>query len=314
VTSVRPSDSLSPKGVQDTADVVDEWEMVSVEEFVMANVTEASEGIMPLFEEAKNRPDWPKWQEAIKAELANLKVNGTWELIERPSGVNVVDSKWVLQIKKNAASEIEKYKAHLVTRGFTQIYGVDFYKTYTPVAKLATFHLITMITACNRWPLDSFDFDSAYLNSLLRDEVIFLEQPPDHDNPKKPQAMWVCRLIKTIYGLWQGAKNWYDTLYKALTELGFQRAEADHRLFYKEENGELVILAIHVDDCLMTGGSVKLNARVKVKINEKYKLTDLGPVNWLLGIKINRNLAEHMVTLSQHAYIKSILTQYNFNI
>jgi len=51
---------------------------------------------MPLFEEAKNRPDWPKWQEAIKAELANLKVNGTWELIERPSGANVVDSKWVL--------------------------------------------------------------------------------------------------------------------------------------------------------------------------------------------------------------------------
>jgi len=108
-------------------------------------------------------------------------------------------------------------------------------------------------------------------------------------------------------------KNWYDALYKALTELGFWRVEADHGLFYKEENSELVILAIHVDDCLMTGGSVKLNMRVKVEINKKYKLTNLGPANWLLGIKINRNLAEHMVTLSQHAYIKSILTQYNFN-
>jgi len=97
-------------------------------------------------------------------------------------------------------------------------------------------------------------------------------------------------------------------LYKALTKLGFWRAEADHGLFYKEENGKLVILAIHIDDCLMTGGSVKLNMRVKVKINEKYKLTDLGPANWLLRIKINCNLAEHMVTLSQHAYIESILT------
>jgi Reverse transcriptase (RNA-dependent DNA polymerase) len=184
--SARPSDPLLPRGVQETVDVVDEWEMVSIEEFVMVNVTEASEGIMSSFEEAKNCPDWPKWQEAIKAELANLKANGTWELIEWPSGANVVDSKWVLQIKKNAAGEIEKYKAHLVTRGFTQIYGVDFYETYAPVAKLATFHLITAIAACNRWPLDSFDFNSAYLNSLLQDEVIFLEQLPDHDDPKKP--------------------------------------------------------------------------------------------------------------------------------
>lgn len=313
VTSARPSDGLLPKGIQEVAEVVDEWEMVSVEEFAMATVTEASEGIMPSYEEAKKRPDWPKWQEAIKAELQNLKMNGTWELVERPDGANVVDCKWVLRIKKNAAGEIEKYKARLVARGFTQVYGVDYYETYAPVAKLATFRLITAIAARNGWPLDSFDFDSAYLNSLLGDEVIYLEQPPDHDDHAKPRATWVWKLIKTIYGLRQGAKNWYDALTQALTELDFKRSEADHGLFFKEEDGHLVILAIHVDDCLMTGGSVELNAKVKRDLNAKYKLTDLGPANWLLGIRINRNLAERTVALSQHAYINSILTRFNFN-
>jgi Reverse transcriptase (RNA-dependent DNA polymerase) len=147
VTSARPSDSLLPKGIQEAAEVADEWEMVSVEDFAMATVTEASEGIMPSYKEAKKHPDWPKWQEAIKVELQNLKMNSTWELVERPSEGNVVDSKWVFRIKKNAAGEIEKYKARLVARGFTQIYGVDYYETYAPVAKLATFRLITAITA-----------------------------------------------------------------------------------------------------------------------------------------------------------------------
>ena len=145
--SARPSDSLLPKGIQEAAEVADEWEMVSVEDFVMVTVTEASEGIMPLYEKAKKCPDWPKWQEAINVEFQNLKMNSTLELVERPSGGNVVDSKWVFQIKKNAAGEIEKYKAHLVARGFTQVYRVDYYETYEPVAKLATFRLITAIAA-----------------------------------------------------------------------------------------------------------------------------------------------------------------------
>jgi Reverse transcriptase (RNA-dependent DNA polymerase) len=217
----------------------------------------------------------------------------------------------VLWIKKNAAGEIEKYKACLVARGFTQVYGVDYYETYTPVAKLAMFWLITMITARNGWPLDSFNFDSAYLNSLLGDEVIYLKQPPDHNDPAKSQATWVWKLIKTIYGLHQGAKNWYDALTWALTKLGFKHSEADHGLFFKEEGGNLVILAIHVDDCLMTGGSVELNAKVKKDLNAKYKLTDLGPANWLLSIRISHNLTEHTVALSQHAYIDSILMRFN---
>ena len=80
-------------------------------------------------------------------ELENLKANNIWELIEQPTNANIVKTKWVLCIKKNAAGEIEKYKAHLVAKGFTQVYGVDFYETYVPVAKLASFCLILTFPA-----------------------------------------------------------------------------------------------------------------------------------------------------------------------
>jgi hypothetical protein len=136
-------------------------------------------------------------------------------MVERPPGANVVDSRWVLRVKKNAAGEIEKYKARLVAKGFTQIYGIDFDETYAPVARLASFRLLLAIAARNDWPVDAFDFDLAYLNSILddNDEIIYLEQPPHYETIDHCRYVW--KLQKTLYGLKQGAKNWYDTMQSA---------------------------------------------------------------------------------------------------
>ena len=144
----------------------------------------------------------------------------------------MVNSHWVLHIKKDAAREIDKYKARVVAKGFTQIYGINYYETYAPVVKLASFCLVLAISARNRWVVDTFEFDAAYLNSELgEDEVIFMEQPVGFET--KDWKAYVWRLLKTLYGLKQGAKNWHDTLYQALVELGFKRTEADHGVFHK---------------------------------------------------------------------------------
>src|SRR5271168_4268763 len=61
----------------------------------------------------------------------------------------------------------------------------------------------------------------------------------------------------------------------------------------------IVILAVHVDDCMVTGSSEKLVNVFKREMNEKYRLTDLGPAHWLLGIKITRDLDNKSISLSQ---------------
>jgi hypothetical protein len=71
------------------------WE-VQEEEWAMASVMNEVENLEPSYEEAKQRSDWPRWQEAIKAELASLEKNRTWTVVERPKGANVVGCKWVL--------------------------------------------------------------------------------------------------------------------------------------------------------------------------------------------------------------------------
>ena len=123
-------------------------------------------------------------------------------MVEQPKGTNVVSCKWVFKIKKNAAGEIDKYKAWLVACGFTQQYSVDYNETYTPVACLASLRLIFAIAAHHDWDIDVFDFHSAFLNGKLDDDkVIFMELPPGYDTQG---CNLVAHLCVALYGSKQG--------------------------------------------------------------------------------------------------------------
>ena len=103
--------------------------------FVMvAGVAEAEVLNPSTVDEAQSRSDWGKWEMAIESELKSLDDTQTWRVVKRPIGVNVVGCKWVFKIKRNAAGEIDKYKAQLVTKGYSQVQGIDYDNTYAPIA------------------------------------------------------------------------------------------------------------------------------------------------------------------------------------
>jgi hypothetical protein len=81
-------------------------------------------------------------------EMATLEKVGTWKTVPQPTNKNIVGSKWVFKIKSKGDRTVDKYKAHLVAQGFIQIYGVDFFKTYSPVTRLSSFQLIFALAAC----------------------------------------------------------------------------------------------------------------------------------------------------------------------
>ena len=148
-------------------------------EFVMGAAIGEAEGLEPrTIEEAKARADWPMWEEAIRRELEALSKAKTWDIVRRPPGKNIVGCKWVFKIKKDSEGRIEKYKARLVARGFTQVYGVDYTETFAPVAKLASLRTILALATRENWPIEVFDFNSAFLNGDL-DEEIFMQLPPN---------------------------------------------------------------------------------------------------------------------------------------
>ena len=93
-----------------------------------------------------------------------------------------------------------------------------------------------------------------------------------------------------------------------LKELGFTVSAADPGVFYAHLGTELLILAIHVDNCAMTGSCAKLILEYKAKLNSHYPLTDLGPVHWLLSIKVTHDISVGTISLSQSTNIDSIIT------
>lgn len=80
----------------------------------------------------------PEWKSAVMDEMRALEKNGTWEVVELPKGKRVVGCKWVFTPKYDSDGALEKLKARLVARGFTQTYGLDYQETFAPVAKLNT--------------------------------------------------------------------------------------------------------------------------------------------------------------------------------
>jgi hypothetical protein len=117
-----------------------DWMMMAdfADEYVMVAEISNFEAIEPRsLTEAKCRPDWLLWEKAIHKELALLQEAGTWELAEAPNRANIIGSKWVFHAKKDAAGIVIRYKACLVAQGFSQVPGVDYFNTFTPVAKLA---------------------------------------------------------------------------------------------------------------------------------------------------------------------------------
>ena len=141
------------------------------------------------------------------------------------------------------------------------------------------------LAAAEDYEMGQIDIKAAYLNGeLTSNEVIFKRQPPGYEESKGQ----VLRLLKSLYGLKQAGRRWYQKLVEIMMNLGFTRCEGDQAVFYRrsEDKGTLIIVLVHVDDCTIVGKSKKLIECFKTEIAKYVDITDLGDLHWILGIKV----------------------------
>jgi len=257
-------------------------------------------------------PDSEHWIEAIQTELKSLQDHGTWELVPRPEGKHIVSCKWVWRIKIREDGSVERYKARLVARGFTQTRGVDFNETFAPVTRLDNLWLLIANAVENDWEFRQIEVKTAYLYTKL-DEEVYMEAP---EGLTAVPDGYCCRLIRALYGLRQAGRQWYHELSGVMKKFGMKRIPSDPHTFIatkvvKKKECRL-ILPVYVDD-LFPFGDKALTDDFENWIPKYFETSTPCDAHYLLGIQITRNRnpppgVQPWISLDQVTFTDSTIT------
>ena len=137
-----------------------------------------------------------------------------------------------------------------------------------------------------------------------------MEQPDGYAAPGKEN--WVRRLKKGLYGLVQAGRTWNEELHTHMEGVGYTAMNKDPAVYVKSlwNQADFAAGGFWVDDFVGIGSGKELDALAK-SVDEKYGITGLGEVKWVLGMLIERDRAARAVYLSQEAFINSLLTRFS---
>lgn len=163
--------------------------------------------------------------------------------------------------------------------------GIDYEEVFAPVTRIETVRLLLALAAKNAWEVHHLDVKSAFLNGELQEEV-YVVQPEGF--VKKGQEYKVYKLIKALYGLRQAPRAWYARLSKSLEELGFVKCLYEHAVYMRREGEEVLVVAVYVDDLLITGTSVTNISKFKREMISVFEMSDMGRLSYYLGMEVDQ--------------------------
>jgi hypothetical protein len=131
----------------------------------------------------------------MQEELNNLKCNEVWSLVERLKQ-NVVGTNWVFRNKKDEREIVTRNKARLVAKGYSQVEGLDFDKTFAPVARFESIRILLAYVTHHGFKLYQMDIKSSFLNDSIKEEV-YVEKLLGFESEEHPNHVY--KLHKALY-------------------------------------------------------------------------------------------------------------------
>jgi hypothetical protein len=261
----------------------------------------------PTLQQALNGPDAVEWQEAIDYEISQLEKLGAWEVVDPPPRANIIPCHYVLATKRGPTGEKLKLRARLVANGQRQQHGLDYSETFAPTSNMSTIRTVLAMAAQNDWEIHQVDIKSAYLHAEIKEDI-YMRPPPGYlragDEGK------VLRLLRCLYGLKQAGFEWSEELASVFLKIGFTRSQIDQAVYFKRSADEHMVVTVSVDDMAVTSKRLQDITHFKDQLRHYFEISDLGELSWLLGLKVERDRSTRTITLSQNAYVDTILERF----
>lgn len=240
-------------------------------------------------------------------EIASLERNQTWTLTTLPPGRTAVDNKWVLKLKTKLDGTIDRFKARLVTKGYSQTSGIDYGESYAPTAKMDSIRTILAIAAAEDTEILQFDVKTAFLHGELSEEI-YMNLPVGYNIPNSSGQ--VRRLLKSLYGLKQASRVWNEKFTAILKAHDLQQSTADPCIFYSTNEPRL-ITAIWVDDGLAICKSSQRLQNMILYLQHHLDVT-IGHDDMYIGLRLTRDRPKRLLYVDQQRFIESMLAKFGY--
>ena len=231
-------------------------------------------------EEALSSAEREEWKKASSTKIESINENNVWDLAELPENKRVIGCKWVFKRKLKANGSVERYKARLVTQGFSQHFGVDYDETFCLIVRFESLHTLIAVAVQNGLKIHQMDVTTAFLNGTIEEEVYmnqlkgFIEDGKEH---------LVCRLKHSLYWLKQAPRSWNSVLDMSLKDMGFQQSNNDPCVFISPGGANSVIIGVYDDDIVICGKSTDRIEEIKKALCNKIKVKDLSEFKYFFG-------------------------------
>jgi len=246
-----------------------------------------------------------RWILAMQEELNQFQRNDLWDLVPKPQQKNIIGTKWVFRNKLNEQGEVVRNKARLVAQGYSQQEGIDYTETFSLVAKLEAIRLLLSYAVNHDIILYQMNVKSAFLNGVISEEL-FVKQPPGFEDLKHLDHVY--KLKKSLYGLKQVPRTWYDRLCIFLIKNDFKRGQVDTTLFRRILEKYIFVVQIYVDDIIFGSTNASLFKEFSKLMQDEFEMGMMGELKFLLGIQINQS--KDGVYVHQTKYTKELLKKF----
>ncbi|CAH9069617.1 unnamed protein product [Cuscuta europaea] len=259
------------------------------------------------FHQAMKSSNAQKWIVAMNEDYKSMQDNKVWELVPLSEGCKPLGCKWIFKTKRDSRGNVERYKARLVVKVYTQKEGIDYKETFSPVSSKDSFRIIMALVAHFNLELHQMDVKTAFLNGDI-DETIYMVQPENFviGDPKQ----MVCKLTKSIYGLKQASRQWYHKFHQVILSFGFKMNDVDDCVYHKFSGSNFFFLVLYVDDILLATNDIGMLHETKRFLSKYFEMKDLGEASFVLGIEILRERSQGILRLSQRNYVDKVLKRF----